>query len=156
MEFEMVMSTPEQRGRSEIKQYYQEIKNLKTINDRLEKFSRDLKHSKAIREYKGGLRMRMMLINRCLHQFLKIGYPTRRKRLSIEKYLDLNIFLHQFYANLYGAVDNLTLIWFYEKNNGEFVKNSKLSKNGKLIEREDNKKIVNFFNKNFHCCPVKF
>lgn len=118
-------------------QYLPTIHSFENCILNLFSFSKKLKNPKAIENLCHGVDRRGLVIAHCLRRIYKISPPTRNKPLDLEEKNDITAFLLTFLINVSGIIDNLSWIWFYEKN---------------IYEKEDPEKYkfnVHLFNKDF-------
>jgi hypothetical protein len=118
-------------------QYPITIVSLEDCMLELYAFSSSLKDQNAIENLCQGVIRRGFLNAHCLRRIYQISPPTRNNPLTYEEGKDINVFLLAFLFNISAIIDNLSWVWFYEKN---------------VYEKEDPDKYkfnVHLFNKDF-------
>ena len=97
-------------GFNKISQLYSEL------TEKILFFEANIKNA-AAREYlMHGVKRRIEIMNQCIENIFEDFPPETEKLLGIHKTTDINIYLHAFLINTYGAIENLALFITYEKN----------------------------------------
>lgn len=99
----------------ELKEKYATIDQRYTeLAIKVNAFSKTLGNENAIEYLQHGLLRRLWILYRCITSIFRLFPPDRIQPLKPRDRLDVEIYLHAFLINVYGALDNLALAIAYE------------------------------------------
>lgn len=85
--------------------------------DALEIVGQTLSNEQAQKHVERGVRLRLMMINRCIQNIFSIFPPDRKENLSLlDELADVNINLHALFMYIAGVFDNIAWVFVYENN----------------------------------------